>query len=200
MADGLEELADEAVGRPVGEADLAAGRQTRTSSAAAWSWSGVNITPKVETHDVEAAILERQGLGIGLTKVDGQALGLGTLACALQQGGHVVGRCHVAPATRGGQADVAVAGGDVEHLLARTQVECLAQLFADDLQGGADDGVVAGRPGGLLAGLDRSEVGHNGLAVLINGNSSGIHAFSPFDPGWFCAAPQRAERWSERLA
>ena len=39
------------------------------------------------------------------------------------------------------------------------QVEGLAQLLADDLQRGADDGVVARRPRGLLAGLDGREVG-----------------------------------------
>ena len=70
LAERLEQLADEAVRRPVGEADLAAGRQTRSSSAAALSWFGVNITPKVETHDVELRIGERQRLGVGLLELD----------------------------------------------------------------------------------------------------------------------------------
>ena len=42
------------------------------------------------------------------------------------------------------------------------QVEGFAQLLADDLQGGADDGIVAGRPGALLAGLDGVEVDAGG--------------------------------------
>ena len=73
-------------------------------------------------------------------------LGGGALAAALQQGRHVVGGDHVAPAARRGERDVAVAGGDVEHLLPGAEVERLAQLLADDLQRGADHGVVAGRP------------------------------------------------------
>ena len=73
--------------------------------------------------------------------------GGGALAGALEQRRHVVGGDHVAPAARGGEGDVAVAGGDVEHFLAGAEVEGFAQLFADDLQGGADDGIVAGGPG-----------------------------------------------------
>ena len=65
---------------------------------------------------------------------------------------------HVAPAARGRERDVAVAGRDIEHLLAGADVEGLAQSFADNLQRGADNGVVAGGPGRLLAGLERDEV------------------------------------------
>ena len=93
-----------------------------------------------------------------------EPLGGGALAGALEQRRHVVGGDHVAPAAGGGERDVAVAGGDVEHLLPGAEVEGFAQLLADDLQGGADDGVVAGRPGALLAGLDRLKVDLVGLA------------------------------------
>jgi hypothetical protein len=48
-AERLEDLADEAGGRPVRQADLAVGRQTRSNSLAACSWFGGNMTPKVET-------------------------------------------------------------------------------------------------------------------------------------------------------
>jgi hypothetical protein len=64
------------------------------------------------------------------------------------------------------QRGIAVAGGDVEHLLAGPEVERLAQLLADDLQRGADDGVVAGRPGAVLLGLEGGKVDLAGLFGL----------------------------------
>ena len=131
---------------------LPPGLQTRSSSAAALSWFGVNITPKVETTTSKLRIGERQRLGVGLREVDRSAARpRRARAAALEQRRHVVGRGHLAPAARGGERRVAVAGGDVEHLAAGAQIERLAELLADDLQGRADDGVVAGRPGALLA-------------------------------------------------
>ena len=59
---------------------------------------------------------------------------------------------------RGGQRGVAVACGDVEHALVGLQVAGLGELLADELQRGADHGVVAGAPGSLLAGLHGGEV------------------------------------------
>ena len=44
---------------------------------------------------------------------------------ALEQGADVVGRGHLHEAARRGQSGVAVAGGDVEHALAGTQVDRL---------------------------------------------------------------------------
>jgi hypothetical protein len=79
-------------------------------------------------------------------------------AAGFEQRADVVGGGHLAPAARGRKRGVAVAGSDVEHAAARAQVERFAQVLADDLQRGADDGVVAGGPGGLLARLDRREV------------------------------------------
>jgi hypothetical protein len=68
-------------------------------------------------HDVEAVVGERQRLGVGLAEADGKSIGRGALARALEQRRHVVGGDHVAPATRGREGDVAVARGNVEHLL-----------------------------------------------------------------------------------
>ena len=124
--------------------------QTRSISAAALSWSGVNMTPKVETTTSKLASANGSASASASLELDRQPFGRGALAAALEQRRHIVGRGHLAPAPRGGEGDIAVAGRDVEHLLAGAQVERLAQLFADDLQRGADDGVVAGRPGGLL--------------------------------------------------
>ena len=145
---------------------LPLGLQTRSSSAAALSWFGVNITPKVETHRVETVVAERQVLGVGLPEFDRHAFGLGARAAALEQRRHVVGRGDVAPAARGGERGHAVAGGDVEHLRAGAEVERLAEFLADDLQRGADDGVVARRPGRLLPRLERGKVGCAAVAGM----------------------------------
>jgi hypothetical protein len=96
-------------------------------------------------HDnVELGVGEWQCFGIGLAEFDSEPFGLGAFACALKEGRHIVGGDHVAPAAGGGERGVAVASGHVEHLLARTEVEGFAKLFTDDLERGADDGVVAG--------------------------------------------------------
>lgn len=87
------------------------------------------------------------------------AFGLRTGAAGFEQGGHVVGGGDIAPTARGRQRGVAVAGGDVEHTRAGAQVKRFAQGLADDLQRGAYDGIVACGPCGLLAGLDRVEIG-----------------------------------------
>ena len=76
-----------------------------------------------------------------------------------EQVGHVVGRGHAREATRRGQRGIAVAGGDVEYALAGAHIGRFGELLADDLQGGADDGEIAARPGGLLTALDGAQVG-----------------------------------------
>ena len=67
----------------------------------------------------------------------------------LEEIGDVVGGRDFAPASRGGERSVAVAGGDIEDARAGADVERFAEIFADRLEGGADDGVVAGGPGEL---------------------------------------------------
>ena len=91
---------------------------------------------------------------------------MGARGTLVEQARHVVGRRHHAAAARGGERRVAVAGGNVEHALVEAQVERLGELLADDLQGGADDGVVAARPGGLLAGLERGQIDVRGHGML----------------------------------
>ena len=91
------------------------GRQTRSSSAAARSWSAVNITPNVESDGVEGGVVVRQVLGVALVEGDGVALGGGPLAGPVEQRGHVVDAGHVAEAAGGGDGGAAVAGGHVEH-------------------------------------------------------------------------------------
>ncbi len=48
LADGPEQAADEPPRGPAGQRDRAPGRHTRTSSLAARSWSGANMTPTTE--------------------------------------------------------------------------------------------------------------------------------------------------------
>ena len=138
---------------------LPLGRQTRKSSAAAWSWFGVNITPKVERTVIEIVVAERQVFGIGLLEFDRHAFGFRAGAAVLQQRGHVVGRGDVAPAPRGSERRHAVAGGDIEHFRAGAEIERFAELLTDDLQRRADDGVVAGRPCGLLSRFEGGKIG-----------------------------------------
>lgn len=113
-------------------------------------------------HDVEAAIGERQAFRIGNPERHVEAVGEGALAGAIEEGRHVVGGDDLAATPGCGQRDIAVAGRDIEHLLAGAHVERFAELFADDLQRGADHGVVARRPGRLLTGLQRRQVGRGG--------------------------------------
>ena len=133
-------------------------------------------------NDIEAAIRERQASASASWKLICRPFGGGALTCAIKERGHVVRRDHVAPTPRGGERGVAVAGGDVEHVLVRAEVERLAQRLADDLQRGADDGIVARRPGALLAGLDGPKVGFWGCGILTCQLSDTSHVGSPF--GW----------------
>ena len=102
---------------------------------------------------------------------------------AAQQRGHVVGRGDVAPAARGRQRRIAVAGGDVQHLLAGAHVKGFAKLFSYDLQRGADDGVVPGRPGALLAGFQGGQIMLCGVAHVSGGKGGNGHGVSPIERG-----------------
>jgi hypothetical protein len=53
------------------------------------------------------------------------------------------------------------------------QVERFAQVFTDDLQSGADNGVIAGSPGGLLAGFQGGKVESRGRGGLDGGFGDG---------------------------
>jgi hypothetical protein len=95
---------------------------------------------------VEGVVGEGQGLGVGLLKGHLQPFGLGSLAGPLQQRGDVVDAGDLAEAAGGGQGGVAVAAGHVQHLLARAQVDGLAQQLGGEQQPGADGRVVARGP------------------------------------------------------
>ena len=143
------------------------GRHTRTSSAAACSWFGREHDPNVDSTasklpsaNVERLARRRRGSRSCRPSAAARA------SSWVEQAGHVVGRGHLGrcggrrPATRCRcrRRRRARAPGD--------DVDGLAQRLADDLQRGADDGVVAGRPVGLLLLLDGFEVDGRGSTVI----------------------------------
>src|SRR5262249_41259756 len=138
---------------------------------------------------VEAFVRERQRLGIRHLERDGQALGGGALLAAVEPRRDLVGRGGLGGAAgrgeRGGGGaggGGAVAGGEVEDALAGLDVDRLAQALADDLQRGADDRIVAGRPGRLLALLDGGVVGGGSALACHCGCAHGGFSFVVLRP------------------
>ncbi len=123
------------------------------------------MTPKVDSTTSKLASREGQRLGIGFLELDRKPVGLGTFAPAVEQRADIVRRYDVGEAAGRGERRIAVAGGDIEDALVAAQIDGLAQHLADDLQRGADHGVVAGAPGDLLAALDRGEIEVAGAAA-----------------------------------
>ena len=148
---------------------LPPGLQTRSSSFAACSWLGVNITPKVES--TTSKLSSANGRFSASASLEGyrQPVGGGALAPALEQRTDIIGRDHIGEAARRGKRGIAVAGCDIQHALAAAEIDGLAQHFAYNLQGGADDGIVAGRPRALLARLHGIEVDGRDVCTNIHG-------------------------------
>ena len=166
LAERLEELADEALRRPVGETDLAARPAHAHHLGRGLLLVGREHDAEGRDDRIEGVVGEGEGFRIGSAEIDLEPIGVGAFAAALEQRRYVVGRHYIAPAARRRERDIAIAGGDIEHHLARTEVERLAQRLADDLEGRADDCVVARRPGALLAGLQRAKIGLAGGRIL----------------------------------
>ena len=166
-AQHLEELADKTFRRPVGQPDATSGPTHTRHFRSTLRMVGREHHAEGRDHRVEARVFERQCLGVGGLKRNVEPLGLRPLGTAFEQRGDVVGRRHLAAAARRGQRGVAVAGGHIEHPLVSAQVAGFGQLLADDLQGGADDGVIAAGPRGFLAALEGIEV------------DGGVHIGSP---------------------
>ena len=135
------------------------GPHTRSSSAAARQWSGANIVPKTEVTASNAPVRERQVLGVALDEVDDQALGGRANAALLEQRRHVVDADGDTAVPGRGDRGVAASGCDIEHMPAGPEIGAVAELLGDEHDPGRDDREVAARPGALLTGLDRPELG-----------------------------------------
>ena len=164
FSERLEDLPDEALRRPVGEADPAAGlADARQFGGSLRLVRREHDAERGEDH-IEGGVIERKGFGVRLHEFDREAVGGCACPPAFKQSRDVVGGRHVAPPARRCEAGHAVAGGDIQDFRARAKIERLAKLLADDLQRAADDGVIAGRPRCLLPGLEGCEIGRGGLS------------------------------------
>ena len=131
------------------------------------------MTPKVDSTTSKLASAKGSASASASWKVTGRRSASARSRAALEQRADIVGRHDVGEAAGGGERRIAVAGGDIEDALVAAQIDGLAEHFADDLQRGADDGVVAGAPGDLLASLDRGEIDGDGGGCL-NVHRSGL--------------------------
>ena len=140
------------------------GRQTRQHFAGGCVLVGREHDAEGREHDVVRRVAERKVFRVGLAALDRHVLGGGACGGAFEERADVVRRRHFTATTSGGERHVAVAGGDVEDALTGRHVDRFAQGLADDLQGGADHGVVARCPRALLLRLDGFEIDGGGCS------------------------------------
>jgi hypothetical protein len=150
LADRLEQLANEALGCPVRQADPTAGPGHTHHFGGSAVLVGTEHCAEGRNHGVEGRTRKRQVLGVGNLELDLKPFRLGAPVCARQERLDIVGACDLAPAPGGRERSVAVAVGDIKHGLAGAQIHALRQAFTDNLQRRTDHGIVAGRPGCLL--------------------------------------------------
>src|SRR4029078_5352813 len=134
FADGLEQLADKALGRPIGEADLASPAADAREFICGLLLIGREHDTEGGKQKISALIREGKSFSVGLLEGDWQAVGFGPLASALEQRADIVRR-HDISETAGRRArGVAVAGSDIEDVLVAAEIDSLAQTLAHDLQ------------------------------------------------------------------
>jgi hypothetical protein len=172
-------LADKAFRRPVGEADLASAPANAKQLRRSLVLVGREHDAEGGDDHIEAGVGEGQRLGVRFLELDRKALGAGADAPTLEEARHVVRRDHIAPTAGCGKRNIAVAGGDIQHLLARANVERFAQLLSDNLQCRADDGIISGGPGAMLAGLQCTEIDLGRRLVLSGDCDCDSHGHSP---------------------
>src|SRR4051812_37520783 len=95
LADGLEELTDEALRSPVCEADLAAWRAHPQQLGRRLLLIGREHHAERREHDIEARRGKGQGFGVSLAEGDWEAFRLRALTAMLEQGADIVGRHYV---------------------------------------------------------------------------------------------------------
>jgi hypothetical protein len=159
----LEELPHEAVGDPVGEADPPCPLRHPQELERRPLLVRREHDAERREDDVERLVRERERLRVRDLEGYRQPVGLRAAPSLLQERWHVVGGRDVGEVPGRRERGVAVPGRDVEDLVGRPQVDGLAQRLADDLQPHADLAEVPRGPGGLLAGLDRSEIAADGV-------------------------------------
>ncbi len=142
-------------------------RVTRASSLAVRSWFGREHRPEDGADDVEAAVAEREILGVALDELHLEASASVRAAGALEQRRDVVQPTTLAAPSGRGHGGVAAAGCDVEDALGRVDVERLDEELGHDEDLRADHVVVAAGPGRLLAHLDGGEIRSGGGAVVV---------------------------------
>lgn len=168
----LEQLADEALGRVSDDADPAA-RSTDTGELlGGLLLVGREHRTEDGSDDVETGVVEGQRLGVAFDELRLQTLGVGTPTRPVQQRRNVVDPDERAAPPSGGECGVSAAGGDIEDSFGRTHVERFDEQLRDDHDLGSDHVVIAARPSGSLALLDRCEVrgggGHLRLLIALD--------------------------------
>src|SRR5581483_3073883 len=175
FAERLENLSDKAVRRPVRQTDLAAPLADAAKFGSRLPLVWCKHDSEGGDDRIEGGIFERKRFRVGLLEFDRKAVGRCARPPAFEQGRYIVAGRHLAPSAGRCETGHSVTGGHVQDFAAGTKVERLAKLLPDDLQGCADDGIIARRPRRLLPALDGSKVGRGGLSR----SGRARHVFSP---------------------
>ena len=125
--DQLEEPPNEALRRPVRDANAATGAQHAHDLVGRALMIRRKHRAERRQHYIEAAVRKRQFLDVGLLESDDEALGARALTALVEQRRHIVGRGDAGEAARSGERRVAVAGCDVEHSFVGTHVDGFGQ-------------------------------------------------------------------------
>ena len=99
FAECLEDLADEAFGRPVREPDVSPALQDSQQLGGCLVLIRRKHHAESGNNSIEAIVVERQVLSVSLYEVDRQALRCGARTPRFQRRGHIVSRGDIAPAT-----------------------------------------------------------------------------------------------------
>jgi hypothetical protein len=127
FANGPEQACDKALRRPVGHCDFSAGPAYADHFARGPLLIRREHDAKGRNDDIEAVIRERKSLRVGFLEGDGQALGFGTFATAVEKGADVVRRYDLGEAAWRGKRRIAVARGDIEDAMVAAEVDRLAR-------------------------------------------------------------------------
>lgn len=135
------------------------GRHTRVSFVRHSLLIGREHRAERGQHDVERGVLEGERLSVGDLRLEREALDVGAPSRELERGFREVAGSHARAAPCGRQRGVAASRCDVEHALARMDVDGLTEQLPDDHVPGAYAGeVTAGPHGSRLLGELREPV------------------------------------------